>query len=283
MELPADRVPAERADDAEAVRLGVLLDRPADHPHRLARLHGLDAEVEALLGHADQLLGPGIDLAHAEGGVGVAVHAAQEDRDVDVDDVTVAQRAVVGDAVTDHLVHRGAHTLREALVPERAGVAAVRDVGLVRDLVEEVGGDAGCHCRTDGIEHLTGRDPRGAHGRDHLGRLHQRLVAALRPSAGLDVRRSGDLGRHLTERTDGTRADRLVAQAMALLVLQTAAAPAGVVRSECGHPPRLPVDPGVPTRETRRKQRVSGAQSVGGGGMEVAVGGVRGRGRWRSR
>ena len=49
---------------------------------------------------------------------------------------------VVGDAVADDLVDRGAQRLREAVVVERARVAAPGDAGLVADRVELVGGDA---------------------------------------------------------------------------------------------------------------------------------------------
>src|SRR4051794_38293101 len=140
MELTADGVPAERAHDAEPSTFGVLLDRPSDRPHRGTGSYRLDPEVEALLGDADQLGRACVDLADAERGVGVAVHAVEEDRDVDVHDLAVAERPVVWDAVTDHLVDGGADTLGEALVPERARIAAPLDVRLVRDAVELVGG-----------------------------------------------------------------------------------------------------------------------------------------------
>ena len=75
-------------------------------------------------------------------GVAIAVDTVQEDRDVAIDDVAVLQHAVVGDAVADDLVHRGAQRLREALVMQRARIAAVRDARFVTDVVELVGGDA---------------------------------------------------------------------------------------------------------------------------------------------
>ena len=86
-----------------------------------------------------------VDVADEEGGVAVAVHAVEIDRDVAVDDVAVEQRAVVGDAVADHLVDRRAQRLREALVVQRARVAAARDARLVADAVELVGGHADLH------------------------------------------------------------------------------------------------------------------------------------------
>ena len=108
----------------------------------LARSHHRDGPIEALAGDLDEPAALVVDVADEEGGVGVAVDAVEEDRDVEVADVAVDQRPVVGDAVADHLVHRGAERLREAVVVERARVAAAVDAGLVADGVELVGGDA---------------------------------------------------------------------------------------------------------------------------------------------
>src|SRR3546814_6145427 len=77
----------------------------------------------------------GVDVADEERGVGVAVHAIEEDRDVEVDDVAVGQRSVVGDAVADDLVDGCAQRLREAAVVAGSRVAAAVDAGLVADSV----------------------------------------------------------------------------------------------------------------------------------------------------
>ena len=53
-----------------------------------------------------------------------------------------AMHRVVGDAVADHLVQRGAQRLRVAPVAQRARVGAVIDQELVPDPVQFVGGDA---------------------------------------------------------------------------------------------------------------------------------------------
>ena len=100
------------------------------------------AQVQALLGDLHQAAGLRVDAPDAERRVGVAVDAVDVDRDVEVHDVAVDQGAVVRDAVADDLVDRRAHRLREAAVPQRAGVDPARHVGLVRDAVELVGGDA---------------------------------------------------------------------------------------------------------------------------------------------
>ena len=104
------------------------------------------------LGDAHQSFDDRVEATDAEGRVGVAVHAVDVDGDVEVDDVALDERAVVGDAVADHFVHRRAHRLREVLVAERARVDAACDVRLVRDAVDLVGGDAGCDGGADLLE-----------------------------------------------------------------------------------------------------------------------------------
>ena len=117
--------------------------------------HG-DGPVEALAGDLDQPPALLVDVADEEGGVGVAVDAVEVDRDVEVADVAVDERPVVGDAVADDLVHRRAQRLREAVVVERARVAAPVDAGLVADGVELVGGDARAHGGAGEGQHLGG-------------------------------------------------------------------------------------------------------------------------------
>ena len=77
-----------------------------------------------------------VDLADEESGVGVAVDAVDVGGDVDVDDVPVLKGAGIGDAVADHLIDRGAQTLREVPVAQRRGVSAVITEEFVSDAVE---------------------------------------------------------------------------------------------------------------------------------------------------
>ena len=185
VELLADPVADEAAHHAEAVALGMLLDGPADLVEGSARAHDRDGALEALAGDLDEAAALVVDVADQEGGVGVAVDAVEVDRDVEVADVAVDQRAVVGDAVADHLVDRGAQRLREAVVVERARVAPALDARLVADRVELVGGDP----RTDGgageREHLAGGAPGAPHALDDIGALHRapRVGAPARPDS----------------------------------------------------------------------------------------------------
>src|SRR6202044_720732 len=135
----------EVADDAVAEPLGVGLDDPPDDVQRPPGLHRADPSHHRLVGPLDQQ--PGV-LGHVpgqEGGVRVPVHAADIGGYVNVDDVAVADHGVVGDAVADDLVERGAERLRVAPVAQGGRVRPVGDQEIVPDLVQVVGGDPGPH------------------------------------------------------------------------------------------------------------------------------------------
>ncbi len=132
------------------------------------------------------------------------MHAVQIDRDVAVDDVAVEQRAVVGDAVADDLVDRGAHRLRESLVVQRARIAAARDARLVADAIELVGRHADLH-RVGQLEQDLAPGPAGgAHavgelvGRD---RGDERRARRARTAGGESTPAPGDRPRGDRRRT----------------------------------------------------------------------------------
>ena len=102
----------------------------------------------------------------------------------------------VGDAVADHLVHRGAHALRVAVVVERRRVAVALDVQLVHVGVDLVGGDARAHPLAGEAEDLGGEPcRRRACGRSSSGDL-TRGSSQRADVAGVGVRRPGDVRRH---------------------------------------------------------------------------------------
>ena len=157
---------------------------------------GADAD-KAALNVNNRVKQPGllVDVAGEEGGVGVAVHAADEGGDVDVDDVAVLDDARVRDAVADDLVDARAQRLREAAVAEGRGVGAVVAEELVADPVELVGGhtwyDVGAHQLTG-----LGGEPAGdAHPLDRLGVLDL-LAGEARGRGAVDVLGTGDVGGH---------------------------------------------------------------------------------------
>ena len=145
VELLTNSVTDERAHHREAGTFGVRLDRAPDLVEPSTWTDLIDALPQCFLGHLHQEACIVVDLTDAEGRVGVAVHAVQVDRDIAVDDVAVDEHAVVRDAVADHLIDRRAQRLREALVMQRARIAAAGDTCLVANAIELVGRDAGPH------------------------------------------------------------------------------------------------------------------------------------------
>src|SRR4029077_16052472 len=152
----------------------------------------VDPLPERFLRHLHETPPLVVDVADEKGGVAVAVHTVQVDGDVAVDDVTILQRAVVGDAVTDHLVDRGTQRLRETLVVQRAGVTASRDARLVADPVELVGRHADLH-RGGELEQPPA--PRAAGGAHAIGVLVGR-------HRGYERGRVGGVGRARYRRRD---------------------------------------------------------------------------------
>ncbi|MNN46538.1 hypothetical protein D3C81_1609220 [compost metagenome] len=111
-------------------------------------------------------------MADGEHLAGVAVVTVLDHRDVDIDDVAILQRFVVGDAVADDVVDRGADRLGEALVVQRRGngLLHVDDV-VVADAVQFVGSDAGLDVFADHFQHFGGQAAGDAHFLDIFRRL----------------------------------------------------------------------------------------------------------------
>ena len=179
----ADAVAAVLAHHAEALGLGVLLDRVADVAQGRARLDGADAAEHRLAGHVDQALGHHRRRAGEVHAAGVAVPAVLDDGDVDIDDVAVLQDlGFARDAVADDVVDRGADRGREALVADvgRDRLLHVDDV-VVADAVQLGGGHAGLHVRGDDLQHLGGQAAGDAHLLDLVRGLdgdgHRRIIA----------------------------------------------------------------------------------------------------------
>ncbi|MNG99861.1 hypothetical protein D3C79_590410 [compost metagenome] len=118
-----------------------------------------------------------------EHAAGVAVVAVLDHGDVDVQRVTVLERLVVGDAVADHMVDRGADRLRVALVVERCrdGLLDVDDI-VVAQAVQLFGGDTGLDVFLDHFQHVGGQAASDAHLLDVFcgldGDGHYRLSTA---------------------------------------------------------------------------------------------------------
>src|SRR5690606_11733121 len=115
--------------------------------------------------------GAGVDLAHRIHAAGIAVPAVDDDRVVDVDDVALFQRLVAGDAVTDHMVDRGADGLRIALVAQARGHAAIVQGELADPVVQLAGGDPRLYVFADHIQRLGDEAAGLPHALEVLGRV----------------------------------------------------------------------------------------------------------------
>ena len=135
-------------------------------PLRMAAMPG----PHGLLGDPAQLvqLG-GVALAHEDGERGVPVPAVDDRAGVDGEQVAVLEDGLlVGDAVHDDVVHRGADVAREAAVAEEVGLGAVVGEHLRGDLVQILGAGARDRGGPARVVHRGDDQPRLAHLRDLL-------------------------------------------------------------------------------------------------------------------
>lgn len=121
VEQLVDAVSAVCLDDGAFLRLCVLLDYVSVLAEERAGLDHLDGLVQALsrsFHYADSIwIRQGL-VANVVCLVEVAVEAAVVQGDVDVEDVAVLEDALIGNAVADDLVRRGADRLGEFAVVE---------------------------------------------------------------------------------------------------------------------------------------------------------------------
>ena len=127
-----------------------------------------DAAHHRVIGDVDQSLGLQLHVADEIHAAGVAVPAVDDHGDVDIDDVAVAQRLVVRNAVADDVVDRGAERVAIAAIAEAGRNAAMRGGVVEGQLVEIFGGDAGLHLGNEQVEHLGGQPAGAAHALEVL-------------------------------------------------------------------------------------------------------------------
>src|SRR5690606_16877093 len=128
----------------------------ANHVDFASWHNGLDGALERILGTFHEQAGLFIYVADQEGGVVIAMDAADVGGDVDVDDVPVFQHRGVGDAVANDLVQRGAQRLGESAVAQGRRVGVVVHQELVADAVQLIGGDSGLAGLADFLQRLSG-------------------------------------------------------------------------------------------------------------------------------
>ena len=121
MEKLVDTVSAIRPDHAAVFAFGMLLDDVAIFPEKSAWLCDFNGLVQAFSRSLGDPYGVWICqcfVSNIVGLVQVRVETAVVDRDIDVEDVSVFQYSLIGNAVADDLVKRRANGLWEIAVVE---------------------------------------------------------------------------------------------------------------------------------------------------------------------
>jgi hypothetical protein len=178
------------AHDGAPRALDDLLDGVADVAEAVPTDHGADGRSERRLGRRDQRLGLAVGVADDRAERGVAVVALDERAAVDRDQVAVLERAVVGDAVDDHVVGARADHTRERRAPVAQEVRP-RTPGLdhlTTDAVELEGRDTGLDGLADAGVHLCHHPARPPHRGDLVGAADHRRAL---PRAGAARRSRG--------------------------------------------------------------------------------------------
>ena len=160
----ADAVAAVFTDDGEVVGLGVALDGMPDIAQPGARLDGANAAPHGFMAGGSQAAGQHGGTADEVHAAGVAVKTVANDGHVDIDDVAAFQPLVAGDAVTHHVIHRGADGFGKTPVIDvgRNRLQLVHDE-VVAALVQLLGGRTGQNEGFDHIQHAGGETAGNAH------------------------------------------------------------------------------------------------------------------------
>ena len=149
MELATYTVTAKIANHTIAILLAMLLDGVTDVTHKAVRLCSLHTNLQALLGHANQLLLLRSSLAaHDKHTAGVGVVAIYDGSHIYVDDIALLEHILLlRNTMANHLVDRGAYALRITFVVE----AGRNGVIVLAILHAEVVNFLGVQSRTDNL------------------------------------------------------------------------------------------------------------------------------------
>ena len=156
VELGAYAMANEVLHNTQTKPVGMGVNGFPDGIKRSAGAHRVDGVVHAGSGFTNEHGVDVVDVAHQEGAAGITVYAVEEDGDVDIDDVAVAQLATVGDAMANDLVDRGADRLGEAAIVQWAGIPVTGKGLLVDPGIDCVGGDARRDHRASDHQHFSG-------------------------------------------------------------------------------------------------------------------------------
>src|SRR3989338_4566676 len=169
MELPANAVSAKVAHYAVAQRLDKALDGMANVAQIGARPDRADAAPQRQPGGLAQASGQNRRRTGVEHPAAVAVIAILDHGDIDVHDIAILERLVIGHTVADLMIDRGANRFWIRRMPagrviEWCGNAVLHvDDEIMAQLVQLVGRYAHLDERGNVVEHFAGQATGNAH------------------------------------------------------------------------------------------------------------------------
>ena len=156
MELQTYPMPGKVSHHAVVILLAVLLDGVTDIAHKRIGLCHLHTYLQALLSHTHQLLFLRRGLADDEHTTGVRIITIKNCREIHIDDITLLQHILLfGDAVTYHLVDRGAYRHREPLIVQTGRYGSVILTVLTTNPINLQGTHPGVNLLCHLIEHTS--------------------------------------------------------------------------------------------------------------------------------
>ena len=170
MEYFTDAMAAVLAHHRIAGVFGKGLDGVTDVAQARARFDLDDALPHRLVSDAAQTFGRNRCLADQEHAAVVAVPTVFDHGDIDVDDVARLQGGVIGHAMANHVIDRGAQGRRVGHMPwglvvqrGRCGALHIDHVVMCQP-VDFFGGDARLNERSQVIQHFRGQSTGHTHG-----------------------------------------------------------------------------------------------------------------------
>ena len=179
VEDAAEAVAAEIPDDGTPLAFHEGLDGRADIVGRPARPDRGDAAHHGLVCNFAQALGPARDLAHIIHPARIPVPPVDDQGHVDVDDIALAQRLLVRNAVADDVIDRGAGGFRVAAIMQGRREGAMVHGELEDQLVQLVGGHAGADVVRQHIQRFRREAASAAHALERLRPMHRGFGCAL--------------------------------------------------------------------------------------------------------
>ena len=151
VEIATDTMTLEFANDLVALILREAIDRAADVDDSAERLDGSDADPHRVEGGLHQVFRLRRDVPDEKCFRRIAMPAGNDGREIEIDDVTVSQHIIAGDAVTDDFVDAGANRVGKAVVAQARGSVAVLNGVAVGQLVDLARGHAGSDMRSQEV------------------------------------------------------------------------------------------------------------------------------------